>query len=80
MYLAVRAEGGCKRDAEVKADSYISLSQSGPEHQERPGDSSSVHEEFSSSELNVLKVQLRQAKETAHKVQREVTHLFTPTR
>ncbi|XP_027140059.1 coiled-coil domain-containing protein 136 isoform X2 [Larimichthys crocea] len=71
VYLAVRAEGGCKRDAEVKADSYISLSQSGPEHQERPGDSSSVHEEFSTSELNVLKVQLRQAKETAHKVQRE---------
>ncbi|TMS01212.1 Coiled-coil domain-containing protein 136 [Larimichthys crocea] len=71
VYLAVRAEGGCKRDAEVKADSYISLSQSGPEHQERPGDSPSVHEEFSSSELNVLKVQLRQAKETAHKVQRE---------
>ncbi|XP_044042719.1 coiled-coil domain-containing protein 136-like isoform X2 [Siniperca chuatsi] len=70
VYLAVRVEGGikCERDDQVKADSYITLSQSGPP--EDP-DSSSVQEEVCSSELNVLKVQLRQAEETAHKVQRE---------
>ncbi|TKS90372.1 Leukotriene A-4 hydrolase [Collichthys lucidus] len=45
------------------SDAYISLSQSGP------GESSSVHEELSSSELNVLKVQLSQAEETANRVQ-----------
>lgn len=79
MYLAVRAEGNSKRDAEVKADSYISLSQSGPGHQEDHGDSSSVQEEFSSSGLNILKVQLTQAEETAHKVQREVTPSVSAT-
>lgn len=66
MYLAVRAEGN-----QVNADSYISLSQSGPEPQEEL-DSSPVQEEVCSSELQVLKVQLRQAEETAHRVQREV--------
>ncbi|TKS90375.1 Coiled-coil domain-containing protein 136 [Collichthys lucidus] len=45
------------------SDAYISLSQSGP------GESSLVHEELSSSELNVLKVQLSQAEETANRVQ-----------
>ncbi len=77
VYLAVRVEGDTKReqDDQVKSDSYITLSQSSTEHQERPPedpDSSSVQERVCSSELNVLKVQLRQAEETAQKVQREV--------
>lgn len=77
VYLAVRAEGDTKREQDdlVKSDSYITLSQSGTEHQDRPledPDSSSVQEKVCSSELNVLKVQLRQAEETAQKVQREV--------
>lgn len=69
MYLAVRVEGDTapESDDQVKADSYITLSQSGPEHREDP-----VQEEVRSSELEVLKVQLRQAEETAHRVQREV--------
>ncbi|XP_070848477.1 coiled-coil domain-containing protein 136 isoform X1 [Chaetodon trifascialis] len=76
VYLAVREEGATKRDQDnrVKADSYITLSQSGPDHQERAledWDPSSVQEKVCSSELDVLKVQLRQAEETAHKVQRE---------
>ncbi|XP_070785446.1 coiled-coil domain-containing protein 136 [Enoplosus armatus] len=72
VYLAVRVEGDTKREQDdlVKADSYITLSQSGPERQDDP-DSPSVQEEVCSSELNVLKVQLKQAEETAHKVQRE---------
>ncbi|XP_073336536.1 coiled-coil domain-containing protein 136-like [Pagrus major] len=72
VYLAVRVEGNTKReqDDQVKADSYITLSQSGPEHAEDP-DSSSVQEKACSSEINTLKVQLRQAEETAHKVQSE---------
>lgn len=77
VYLAVRAEGDtkCEQDDQVKSDSYITLSQSGTEHQDRPledPDSSSVQEKVCSSELNVLKVQLRQAEETAQKVQKEV--------
>ncbi|XP_076578081.1 uncharacterized protein LOC143314792 isoform X4 [Chaetodon auriga] len=76
VYLAVREEGTAKRDEDdrVKADSYITLSQSGPDHQERAlqdPDPSSVQEKVCSSELDALKVQLRQAEETAHKVQRE---------
>lgn len=67
VYLAVRAEGD-----QVKTDAYITLSQSGPEHLQDV-DSSSVRDVGDSEELNVLKVQLRQAEETAHKVQREVT-------
>ncbi|XP_042259017.1 coiled-coil domain-containing protein 136-like isoform X1 [Thunnus albacares] len=73
VYLAVRAEGNTKRvqDDQVKNDAYITLSQSDPEHLEDV-DSSSVQEDVGSSEeVNVLKVQLRQAEETAHKVQRE---------
>uniref|UniRef100_A0A3Q3EMU7 Coiled-coil domain-containing protein 136-like n=1 Tax=Labrus bergylta TaxID=56723 RepID=A0A3Q3EMU7_9LABR len=71
VYLAVRGEGDSKPEQEdqVKADSYISLSQSGPEDQEE------VQEEVCGSELNVLKEQLREAEETAQKVQREVTLL-----
>lgn len=68
VYLAVRAEG--HDQDQVKTDSYITVSQSRPEPQ--------VQEEGSDSELDVLKVQLRQAEETAHWVQREVpavTHI-----
>lgn len=70
MYLAVRGEGGTEhqQDVQVKVDTYITLSQS--EHQDL--DSCSVQKDVCSSELNVLKVQLRQAEETAQKVQREV--------
>lgn len=75
MYLAVRAEGDTERvqDDQVKADAYITLSQSGSPHLQDV-DSSSVQDDVGGSEeLDVLKVQLRQAEETAHKVQREVT-------
>lgn len=69
VYLAVRVEGHTHpvQDQQVKTDSYITVSQSRPEPQE-----DSVLEEVSGSELDVLKVQLRQAEETAHWVQREV--------
>ncbi|XP_028250328.1 coiled-coil domain-containing protein 136-like isoform X2 [Parambassis ranga] len=69
MYLAVRGEGGTEhqRDVQMKVDTYITLSQS--EHQDL--DSCSVQKDICSSELNVLKVQLRQAEETSQKVQRE---------
>lgn len=72
VYLAVRVEGDTKgeQDDRAKADSYISLSQSGPEHRGRPPQEDP---EVCSSELSVLQVQLRQAEEAAHKVQREVT-------
>ncbi|XP_030296507.1 golgin subfamily A member 4-like isoform X2 [Sparus aurata] len=74
VYLAVRVEGDTKReqDDQVKADSYITLSQSGPEPTEEP-DSSSVQEKV--PEINILKVQLRQAEDTAHKVQSECAGL-----
>lgn len=67
--LAVRAEGHTLpvQHQQVKSDSYITVSQSRPEPQEDP-----VQDEESGSELDVLKVQLRQAEETAHWVQREV--------
>ncbi|KAM6961766.1 uncharacterized protein LKV04_020735 isoform 1-T1 [Tautogolabrus adspersus] len=67
VYLAVRGEGDSKPEQEnqVKTDSYISLSQSGPEDQDL------AQEEVCSSELSVLKEQLREAEETAQKVQRE---------
>ncbi|XP_030006266.1 coiled-coil domain-containing protein 136 [Sphaeramia orbicularis] len=69
VYLAVRVEGQteCEQNDQVKSDAYITLSQSGPEHQEgqRDSDLSSVQE------LSALKIQLRQAEETAQKVQRE---------
>ncbi|XP_041820403.1 coiled-coil domain-containing protein 136-like [Chelmon rostratus] len=76
VYLAVREEGDTKRerDDQVKADSYITLSQSCPDHQDqalKDPDSSSVQEKFCSSEQGVLKVQLTQAEEMAHEVQRE---------
>lgn len=66
--LAVRVEGNALPE---QVYSYISLSRSGPEPREEP-DSSSVQEEVCGSELEVLKVQLRRAEETAHQVQREV--------
>ncbi|KAM6895660.1 sarcolemmal membrane-associated protein-like [Xenentodon cancila] len=68
-YLAVREEAGTELDDGAKADSYITLSQSGPGSQVL--DSAAVHEDDSSSEISILKVQLRQAEETAQKVQRE---------
>ncbi|XP_022611539.1 coiled-coil domain-containing protein 136 isoform X1 [Seriola dumerili] len=76
VYLAVRVEGSTEREQEDqgKADSYITLSQAGPGHQDRPPedlDLSSVQDMVCSSELNVLKVQLREAEETAQRVQRE---------
>ncbi|XP_045896728.1 sarcolemmal membrane-associated protein-like isoform X2 [Micropterus dolomieu] len=73
VYLAVRVEGDTKgeQDERAKADSYISLSQSGPEHRGRPPQEDPEDPEVCSSELSVLQVQLRQAEEAAHKVQRE---------
>ncbi|XP_029969021.1 coiled-coil domain-containing protein 136 [Salarias fasciatus] len=61
VYLAVTAQGDAPQDPQVKADPYISLYQSGPEAPERRDESS--------KEVQVLKVQLRQAEETAHEVQ-----------
>ncbi|XP_026183180.2 coiled-coil domain-containing protein 136-like [Mastacembelus armatus] len=55
VYLAVRAEGDTECEQMKTTDQYIALSQSGPELQD----------------LNVLKVQLREAEEVAQKVQRE---------
>ncbi|XP_078128772.1 uncharacterized protein LOC144532098, partial [Sander vitreus] len=67
VYLAVTDT----EHEQVKADSYITLSQSGDgEHRGRASedpDSPPV----CSSEVGVLKVQLRRAEETAHKVQAE---------
>ncbi|XP_031167131.1 coiled-coil domain-containing protein 136-like isoform X2 [Sander lucioperca] len=65
VYLAVT-------DTEqVKADSYITLSQSGDgEHRGRPSEDPESPP-VSISEVSVLKVQLRRAEETAHKVQTE---------
>uniref|UniRef100_A0A3P8UAI3 Coiled-coil domain containing 136b n=1 Tax=Amphiprion percula TaxID=161767 RepID=A0A3P8UAI3_AMPPE len=74
VYLAVRVEGDTEHVDQVKADSYITLSQSSPDQQD--SDSSSVLEDV--SELNVLKVQLKQAEETAQKVQREVPAAVVP--
>lgn len=67
MYLAVRAEGATTSE-QMGGDSYISLSGSGP-----------VQQEVCSAELDVLKVQLRQAEETAQRVQREVPPAAPPT-
>ncbi|XP_069580265.1 coiled-coil domain-containing protein 136-like isoform X2 [Brachyistius frenatus] len=65
VYLAVRAEGGAEREQhDQQKDSYITFSQSGPEP---GGGASSLVQE----DVSVLKVQLRQAKEMAQKVQRE---------
>uniref|UniRef100_A0A672FVF7 Coiled-coil domain containing 136b n=1 Tax=Salarias fasciatus TaxID=181472 RepID=A0A672FVF7_SALFA len=64
VYLAVTAQGDAPQDPQVKADPYISLYQSGPEAPERRDESS--------KEVQVLKVQLRQAEETAHEVQVQV--------
>ncbi|XP_034382156.1 coiled-coil domain-containing protein 136-like [Cyclopterus lumpus] len=61
VYLAVNDP---ERE-QVKADSYITLSPPGPEHQD-PDSLCAC-----SSELNVLQVQLRQAEETSLKVQTE---------
>lgn len=78
VYLAVRAEGDTtpEPDDQMKADSYITLSQSAPE---QDPDSSLVREEFCGSELEVLKVQLKQAEETAHRVQKEVPQAVCST-
>ncbi|XP_041833995.1 coiled-coil domain-containing protein 136-like isoform X3 [Melanotaenia boesemani] len=59
-YLAVRV-----LDEQVKVDSYITLTQPGPEQQDL------VQKDPGSSETSTLKVQLRQTEETAQKVQRE---------
>lgn len=61
MYLAVTAQGKTapEQDVQVRTDSYITLG-------------SSVKEEVCNLELEVLKVQLKQAEDTAHRVQREV--------
>ncbi|XP_026217312.1 coiled-coil domain-containing protein 136-like isoform X2 [Anabas testudineus] len=70
VYLAVRVEGNaeCDNDERVKTDSYITLSQPGFEHQDRlPEDLDS----FSVREIDTLKAQLREAEETAQRVQRE---------
>lgn len=74
-YLAVTVEDGAELDDSVKADSYITLSQSGPGHQIL--DPEAVQDDDNSSEISVLKVQLRQAEETAQKVQIEVTPMTT---
>ncbi|XP_059181968.1 coiled-coil domain-containing protein 136-like isoform X2 [Centropristis striata] len=70
VYLAVRAEGDSEQ---LKADSYITLSQCGDRKQpdlEDP-ESSAVQDQVCSSELDVLKVQLSRAEETALRVQTE---------
>nr|XP_020480938.1 coiled-coil domain-containing protein 136-like isoform X2 [Monopterus albus] len=69
VYLAVRAEGDTEREQGKKVtttDRYITLSQCGPEHKGRPPEDGDLV-----SELNILKVQLREAEEAAHKVKRE---------
>ena len=59
---------------QLKADSYISLSQCGDGRTPEDLDSSSsVQEKVCSPELDVMKVRLRRAEETAQKVQTEVT-------
>lgn len=68
MYLAVRAEGATTPE-QVGGDSYISLSGSGPVQEDVCG----------AEQLDVLKVQLRQAEETAQRVQREVPPTAPPT-
>lgn len=79
VYLAVRVEGNaeCDNDERVKTDSYITLSQPGFEHQDRlPEDLDS----FSVREIDTLKAQLREAEETAQRVQREVTSEWLQTK
>ncbi|XP_027900200.1 coiled-coil domain-containing protein 136 isoform X1 [Xiphophorus couchianus] len=61
-YLEVRAEGQTEEEVQLKADSYITLSQSKPQNL----DSSAVQDE-----IRTLKVQLRMAEELALKVQLE---------
>lgn len=71
-YLEVSAEEETAHEEQLKADSYISLSQSVPEMQNP--ESSVVQKE-----IRILKVQLRQAEEMAQKVQHEVStslHLY----
>lgn len=67
VYLAVRADGASTPE-QIGGDSYISLSGPGP-----------VQEDVCSAELDVLKVQLRQAEEAAERVQREVPPAAPPT-
>lgn len=67
-YLEVRAEGQTEEEVQLKADSYITLSQSKPGLQNL--DSSVVQDE-----IRTLKVQLRMAEELALKVQLEVSGL-----
>ncbi|KAM4712351.1 coiled-coil domain-containing protein 136-like [Anableps anableps] len=68
-YLEVRAEGEAEHEEQLKADSYITLSQSGPEM--HSPDSSMLQDE-----IRVLKVQLRKAEETAQKVQQELVAFY----
>ncbi|KAK5619025.1 hypothetical protein CRENBAI_004104 [Crenichthys baileyi] len=63
-YLQVRTEGKTEQTEQLKADSYITLSQSGPKLQNP--DSLVVQDE-----IRVLRVQQRQAEEMAQKVQQE---------
>ncbi|XP_043964341.1 coiled-coil domain-containing protein 136-like isoform X2 [Gambusia affinis] len=63
-YLEVRAEGQTEDEDQLKADSYITLSQSRPKLQSL--DSSAVQDE-----IRTLKIQLRMAEELAVKVQLE---------
>lgn len=67
-YLEVRAEGQTEDEDQLKADSYITLSQSRPKLQSL--DSSAVQDE-----IRTLKIQLRMAEELAVKVQLEVSGL-----
>ncbi|XP_029351389.1 coiled-coil domain-containing protein 136-like isoform X2 [Echeneis naucrates] len=74
VYLAVRAKGDteCEQEDKAKVDAYITLSVATAGHQNPPPedlDSSGV--QVCSSELSVLKVQLREAEEAAQTVQRQ---------
>uniref|UniRef100_A0A1A7W6K2 Coiled-coil domain containing 136b n=1 Tax=Iconisemion striatum TaxID=60296 RepID=A0A1A7W6K2_9TELE len=67
-YLAVRMKGNTDQKGQVQMDSYITLSQSGPELKDL---TTSVVQD----EVSILKFQLRQAEEMAQKVQKECESL-----
>ncbi|CAL1568257.1 unnamed protein product [Knipowitschia caucasica] len=69
VYLAVREEGSSnnKRENPLKPDAYITLHQSGPEHNEVPKDNIQT--------VSDLKEQLKRAEEMALKVQKECNSL-----
>ncbi|KAG7232437.1 hypothetical protein INR49_008857 [Caranx melampygus] len=71
VYLAVRLEGDTEQEDQGKSDSYITMSQVGGVQDRAPEDPGSSSVPVCSSELNVLKVQLKEAEEAAQKVQRE---------